>query len=297
MGWLASTIATCGFVATLGDPQLDRVRDGAGEKDPKSSSAAKTERGAEAAGAAIRALASIASALGEAPDFASFPWAAGRREGMRAAARPQLVVPLDPTHRIATPAGSVVDPFEVDAESPAVAPAPRPLPHASAGRTPRVSMRAGLDGAWQYGGLWRGRLGFELDTSARVGVAAHLYLFGSPSSRDHLLLGDVRLHVMIGNWRHLLLRTGAGFDVLRSTNPGFTALGGDWNISGDVFVVRPLVLSFDLAVGRIGHAVYVGGRATIGVAIRRFEVFAGYEHKMIGAPGIGGPLAGVRVWF
>ncbi|HET6585910.1 MAG TPA: hypothetical protein VFG69_20780 [Nannocystaceae bacterium] len=166
-------------------------------------------------------------------------------------------------------------------------------------RSRGVAARIALDGAWQYHGLWRGRLAMELDSTTRIGAAVHLYAWGNPGSADHMVLGSARLHAVVGNWKHALVRTGPALDVMRSWTPTkwVVALGADWGISADVFPIRPLVLSFDAQAGVMGRSVYLGARGTIGVTLRRVEIFGGYEHKQIGRAGIGGPVVGMRVWF
>lgn len=254
----------CGALATLAieDPQLESVRDeieGPQDDEERDGDLAELVGGL---GDAITTIDSLADGRWALPAFASHPYIAGRRAG--------LTVPDEPA-----------------------------AASAAARRTPDIAVRVALDGAWQYRGLWRGRFAVELDSESRIGGGLQLHLWGNPGSNDHMLLASARLHGILGNWRQAIVRTGPSVDVLGSWAPGklLVALGVDWGLSADVFPVRPLVLSFDGRVGIIGRSLFLGGRATLGLIVRRFEFFGGYEHQQIGRAGVGGPIFGMRVWF
>jgi hypothetical protein len=59
--------------------------------------------------------------------------------------------------------------------------------------------------------------------------------------------------------------------------------------------------------GTVGDYRILGGRTTLGVMIRRFELYGGYQGKWLtvqdrqrntaGSRGLHGPVMGLRVWF
>jgi hypothetical protein len=262
--------------ASLDDPQLDDVRDELDDDDRDDyddDDGGGGELGEVVAGVvgAVGLLDDIIQGPVTLPAFASHPYAAGHASGLTA---PASLRAGDP-----------------DAEI-------EPTPWS--GRTPTIAARVALDGAWQYHGLFRGRLAVEIDGGRRIGGALQLYVWGHPGAADHAVLASARLHGVIGNWARVLVRTGPAIDVMHSWTPTtrVTALGADWGLGLDVFVHHPFVLSLDGQFGILGRrTLYAGGRATFGVVIRRVELFGGYEHKQIGRARLGGPLFGLRVWF
>ena len=271
-----AAVIVCRSLATLAmdDPQLDRVRDELDDDDEGSDDDDDDgDLGSVVDG--IAGMVSLIGAIAEAPvslpAFASHPYAAGHASGLTAPASP----------RAADPDGEIE-------------------PTRWSGPTPTVAARVALDGAWQYHGLFRGRLAVEVDGGRRIGGALQLYVWGHPGQADHAVLVSARLHGVIGNWKHLLMRTGPAIDVMHSWTPTtrVTALGADWGLGLDIFVHHPFVLSLDAQIGILGRRTFYGAaRATFGVLIRRVELFGGYEHKQIGSARLGGPLFGLRVWF
>ena len=48
---------------------------------------------------------------------------------------------------------------------------------------------------------------------------------------------------------------------------------------------------------RLGDTVFMEARGTLGVSINRVELFAGYDHRLVGDVPLGGPVVGAAVRF
>jgi hypothetical protein len=76
-----------------------------------------------------------------------------------------------------------------------------------------------------------------------------------------------------------------------------TDLGVNFTLRSDWQPCWPLVLSGEMDFGTLGHAFLFHGNATVGVMVRRCEVFVGYDYRTIDSIELEGPLVGLRVWF
>ena len=79
------------------------------------------------------------------------------------------------------------------------------------------------------------------------------------------------------------------------------ASGTDWGINftygGDWLLKAPWVMSLDLDLGRIGHATLSHVRWTIGMALKRYEVYVGFDHYRAGSVDLDQMVSGSRGWF
>ena len=109
-----------------------------------------------------------------------------------------------------------------------------------------------------------------------------------------MLIGDFNVIYTVSRDTCWNLRLGIGPRVLADH------AGGDWgfnfHLGGDLFPVRPAVISADADFGTLGAAGFAHGRVTVGAVRRRFEVYAGYDAFVIGHTAVHGPLVGVRLW-
>jgi hypothetical protein len=144
------------------------------------------------------------------------------------------------------------------------------------------------------------RLGGQvlLDTASRWGVDAEVNYVQERLPRggdDHLWLGDCNLVYRFAQSPQVQMRTGLGVNWLadaQDTNFGFNfTYGGDW------FVCRPWILSAEIDWGRLGRAALFHGRATVGLHFHRVEIYTGYDYYDVNRTPLGGPVAGIRLWY
>ena len=158
-----------------------------------------------------------------------------------------------------------------------------------------------LDGAYLGPTLGRAGLGAEL-MGRRFGLALDLSPRLETAPWDALTLGSVFVlvaPVLRPRWQ-VQMGLGAAVMIDGPVAPPETrtdAAGVAGTLRTSVFPVRPLVLRGRLDLGRLGDATTLTVRATLGVMVRRTELFAGYETRHVGRVIVRGPTAGLRVWF
>ncbi len=159
------------------------------------------------------------------------------------------------------------------------------------------AVRLTVEDGDDFAGLKRFHGQFRLDTTSRFGFVTNWNAFHERlgGGCDALVLGDFNLTYRFAQSETAALRAGLGARVLAdrySNNWGF-----NFNYGGEVFPVRPLVLTADLDLGSLGSAFVFHARGTAGMIWRGWEVFTGYDFLRIGAVNLQGPLVGVRFWF
>lgn len=144
--------------------------------------------------------------------------------------------------------------------------------------------------------VWGG--GLQLDTTTRFGLdaSAHTFLQDLPGGgHDQLTVGsgDLLFRFVQSSW--LEMRTGIGVNWLTDS------VRDDWGVNftygGDWFPVRPLVVSVDLDLGKLGHASLFHARVTTGIQVKRAEFYVGYDYLDIGSADFNTGIAGVRLSF
>jgi hypothetical protein len=126
----------------------------------------------------------------------------------------------------------------------------------------------------------------------------HEWLAATPAGEpdtDASSLGASHLSYRLGEGVAGLLRLGVGMRyMVDRTGAG---AGFDMLIGAELFVGRPFVLSLELTGGTLGEAVVFAPRVQLGVMLGRTELFASYEHLVIGEVELPAPMLGSRVWF
>jgi hypothetical protein len=117
---------------------------------------------------------------------------------------------------------------------------------------------------------------------------------GEPTS-DASSLGASHLSYRLGEGVAGLLRFGIGMRYMVD-DLGADA-GFDMLVSAELFVGRPFVLTLELTGGTLGEAVVFAPRAQLGVMLGRCELFASYEHLVIGEVELPAPMLGTRIWL
>jgi hypothetical protein len=132
--------------------------------------------------------------------------------------------------------------------------------------------RWGLDSETNY---WR----------ESIGAGAH----------DHLWTGDANVVVRFAQNEFVQMRSGAGVAWLADDID--SEFGFNFTYGGDIYPIKPLVISAELDAGWIGEAWLIHLRSTVGVQWKQVEVYTGYDYLEIGQVQLDGFVAGVRVTF
>ncbi|MBX7084672.1 MAG: hypothetical protein K1X88_36040 [Nannocystaceae bacterium] len=164
-----------------------------------------------------------------------------------------------------------------------------------------VSGRAALEGSYLGDHVWRGALDVEL-ALWRVSLRNELGAYVEAPSRDTLVLGNTSLYFAAVLRPRVIWRLGLGANYFidgkrQGERPPEHRAGLGLSTTLDVFPIKPLVLSARADIGGLGGVVTMMGRASIGVALRRFEIYAAAEYRDIGGVRFAGPGLGVRAWF
>jgi hypothetical protein len=97
--------------------------------------------------------------------------------------------------------------------------------------------------------------------------------------------------------RRVAFRTGIGARLFFANAP---RAGVDLFYGVDGYFARRGTLRVDLHGGSLGTGGLLAVRATVGVMLRRVELYAGYDHAAVYGPSretLSGPLLGARAWF
>lgn len=157
------------------------------------------------------------------------------------------------------------------------------------------------ESAYQYAGLWRVGMGGRA-SFAFIEADTEWSFYRDTRERDQLWIGDLNLGFTLLRVEHAIWHLGGGGRFLidsQPDNPGKTGNAVGWNVTTgiDLFPFDPVTITTEANLGQLGQALYWRLRGSIGVQIKRAEVFAGYEHMQIGAAPLGGPMLGVRLWL
>jgi hypothetical protein len=137
-----------------------------------------------------------------------------------------------------------------------------------------------------------------LSTTSRFGLDSQVDYFRETLSggrHDQLWTGDCNVVYRFAQAEFAEFRAGLGFNWMSdSIRDDF---GFNFTYGADIFPGRPWIISTDLDLGTLGHAELFRFRATIGVTIRRFEFYTGYEYTDIERMHSNSLIGGVRIWF
>ncbi len=158
-----------------------------------------------------------------------------------------------------------------------------------------------LEGAWQGKGLYRSAGGGRIDGQF-FSFDGDLSFYLEPAANDALYLGTANLSLTPLRERRAIVRLGGGMNTMidgrvPGEGPREYALGWNLTTSFELFPAWPVVISGRLDLGKL-HAAWMGrARGSVGVMLWRMELFGGYEHTQVGSVGLGGPMAGLRLWL
>jgi len=166
----------------------------------------------------------------------------------------------------------------------------------SSGKTMAAQVRA--EGGYILGGVYRGGVGARLMTPIRLELDGNFFALAEPlvdGTVDRSTFANAHLGLRFAQSEHVQFRTGLGYQQYadqQGVEPGI-----DFFYGFEAEIGAHLVLAASGNLGSAGQAFVGQARATLGVMVGRFEIFAGYDHASIGGVPLGGPTAGVQAWL
>ena len=138
------------------------------------------------------------------------------------------------------------------------------------------------------------QLPHRMELDARVSLLSDVY--ETPSRLGVSGTGHVTLRH--GQRQRVDFRTGLGVRVFALDQ---VQLGFDLLYAIDGYIAKNLVLRIELHVGNLGDTAVGQARSSLGVMIKRSELYAGWDQTGLAGPDstsrLGGPIAGIRTWF
>lgn len=157
------------------------------------------------------------------------------------------------------------------------------------------------EGGYVFGGVWRVGLGLNIRIR-RFGIDSDLHFFVDQHLRDALYLGATNLTYSLVMKPKVVWRFGGGANYMFDGRRGPDIerrhdIGPNFTTALDLYLVKPLVLSGQFDIGRIGLARTIQAKGTVGLLLRRWELFGGYDFRQVGDVALHGPTAGLRLWM
>jgi hypothetical protein len=160
------------------------------------------------------------------------------------------------------------------------------------------ALRASAEEGNDFRSLNRVGLNLFVETATRFGLSSNWSFYDERlpcGCHDQTLLGDTNLLYTFAECESAQYYAGLGCRVL--TDDRDTRAGVNFVYGGDLFLVKPVVLSASCDLGNLDAAFVFHARATVGATWRRLEAFGGYDFLRIGSVNLQGPMLGLRVWF
>jgi hypothetical protein len=167
-----------------------------------------------------------------------------------------------------------------------------------AGMPRNWALRLSAEDGNDFRGLNRANVCLFLDMKTRLGLRTNWDFLEEDLGHgriDRTTLGDTEVTYRIAQSPWLQTFTGLGFRV--RTDDVDTRWGFNFYYGGDLYPVKPVVISSSLDIGSIGSQWVFHGRGTVGVTYHHFELFTGYDFMRLGTVNIQGPIVGLRFWF
>jgi hypothetical protein len=162
----------------------------------------------------------------------------------------------------------------------------------------RFAGRIATEYAYDVDHVHRPAVRLQLELPLRVGLESAWTHFIEPlmdGGLDRLTIGDANLTFRFAQSERAQFRAGLGARLM--TDHLGTDAGFNFTYGFDLFPARPLVISGAFDLGNLGQAFVFAGRATVGAALGRVELYAGYDVLLVDPVLFHGPVAGVRIWF
>ncbi len=174
-------------------------------------------------------------------------------------------------------------------------PVPEPVMRAT---TPRVVISGSVDYGRVDGNLDRVTAELDLRSRWRIDLSTRWAFYRerlANGGEDHVAIGTTALWYRAAQGERSSLRVGVG------ANTWHDQIGTTWGVmfglGADVVPIEHLVFGAGAEIGSIEHVSAWRLRATVGGAWRWFEPYAGWDAFRVGGVDLGGPVAGLRLWF
>lgn len=112
---------------------------------------------------------------------------------------------------------------------------------------------------------------------------------------DQLAIGDLNFVYRFVQSERLVMRSGVGINWLIDEHDA--EAGFNFTYGGDLFPVKPLVISSEIDWGTLGDAEVFQWRGTVGAVFDHVEVYAGYRYYELEGVALDGLIIGLRTWF
>lgn len=157
--------------------------------------------------------------------------------------------------------------------------------------------RLQIFGATDFDDLQRYQFRLLAEQTNRFGVDTETGLLRQtvPGGHDELWLGDFNLTYRFAQSEHVQFRAGIGANWLADSVRGDAGFNFTYQV--DVFPREPWTASALIDVGTLGDATLFHGRGTVGVMVRQWEIFTGYDYLRIGDFDTHGLLGGLTLHF
>jgi hypothetical protein len=165
-----------------------------------------------------------------------------------------------------------------------------------------VAVHVSAEGGWLLSDVGRAALEvrallpyrFEVDVGAASFVERRVRADGG-ARWDYAVTGTAHVGWTFAQDEHWQFRSLLG--VRTWSDAEGTAVGFDLRYGVEVFPVQPLIVSVDLAAGYTGATWLLRARGTLGLALGPVEVYAGWDHTVVGGVVLGGVVGGLRAWI
>jgi len=159
------------------------------------------------------------------------------------------------------------------------------------------ALQLGGESGYVFDRVWRAGFNLRFQTSYRLEFDANWSLFmeRERGAYDNLAIGREHIIWRFAQSNAVQFHTSLGAQHLIDAQGDVDGI--DVAYGFDIFPGRPIIMSFEGALGSLGSAFAPRVRATFGFVRSHYELLLGYEHQWIGKETLGGPFAGVRVWL
>lgn len=165
------------------------------------------------------------------------------------------------------------------------------------GPLPEVFGRLQLDYSTTFDGLMQVGGQLLVETPWRIGIdtsLAHWWEDGGGAT-ESLELGDANLVYRFAQSETMQFRTGIGVNWIAGYADG--DVGFNFTYGFDWFPRKPWTISSNFDIGTLGHAGMFHNQTTVGVVVKSFEIFTGYDYRRIGGGELDGWITGLRWRF